>query len=317
MKNLDGQSFSLRQVVELTGVSEFTLRGWESRYQAFRPRRTGSGRRRYTKADILRARALLELTARGQRISSIATLPLSELEELIAEIGVIVGTPKGSLAIVEEHEALALGKHFDWVGVERVLNRAVKARTAKKFVFEYLLPLLNQIRTAVELGQLSIAQEHILSAYIKESLYTVRAAEMKATRGSSRLVFATPEGDFHEIGLLLASTLAVMSGVRGLYLGPNVPKADLCNACLRFDATHLVVASTISRAGGAKDDILKLVLFLRQQLGAKAAIWFAGPGAAELPPAGNGCVEVISTFLEFDERLRDLCKPSSQSRRKR
>ena len=94
MKNLDGQSFSLRQVVELTGVSEFTLRGWESRYQAFRPRRTGSGRRRYTKADILRARALLELTARGQRISSIATLPLSELEELIAEIGVIVGTPK-------------------------------------------------------------------------------------------------------------------------------------------------------------------------------------------------------------------------------
>ena len=218
---------------------------------------------------------------------------------------------------MEEHEALALGKHFDWVGVERVLNRAVKARTAKKFVFEYLLPLLNQIRTAVELGQLSIAQEHIHRIRNKEVGFRLLNELLGFRRISSRLVFATPEGDFHEIGLLLASTLAVMSGVRGLYLGPNVPKADLCNACLRFDATHLVVASTISRAGGAKDDILKLVLFLRQQLGAKTAIWFAGPGAAELPPAGNGCVEVISTFLEFDERLRDLCKPSSQSRRKR
>ena len=66
--------FSIRQMVELTGLTEFTIRGWENRYLAFRPERSQTGRREYFKADVERAILLRELLKRGHKIGKVAKL---------------------------------------------------------------------------------------------------------------------------------------------------------------------------------------------------------------------------------------------------
>lgn len=39
-------------IIELTGLSEFSLRGWENRCEAFNPQESEEGRCEYNKKDI-------------------------------------------------------------------------------------------------------------------------------------------------------------------------------------------------------------------------------------------------------------------------
>lgn len=78
-------SYTIRQVVDLTGLSEFTLRGWENRYEAFRPNRTATGRRMYSQSDLQKAILLRELLLRDHRIGEIADLSVAALQDLLEE----------------------------------------------------------------------------------------------------------------------------------------------------------------------------------------------------------------------------------------
>ena len=78
--------FSIRQMIELTGLSEFTIRGWENRYQAFSPDRSDTGRREYRKKDIERALLFRELLNRGHKISHIAKRNNQKLQSLFGKV---------------------------------------------------------------------------------------------------------------------------------------------------------------------------------------------------------------------------------------
>ncbi len=308
------QLFSLRQVVELTGVSEFTLRGWENRYAAFQPKRTPSGRRLYGKTDVLRSRALLELTARGHRIGAIAKLPIGELHQLLTGTEVAPEPQPESTGSLAAGRVIVSAKDYQWVEVASGIETARARRTPFGFIFDFLLPLLGKIREAVEAGHFSIAQEHILSSYIKESLHALRPPRRRI-KPPMRLVFAAPEGDFHEIGLLVANTLAKLHGFDRLYLGPNMPKADLCQTCLRADATHLLLVTTLSQVNGAKEDIFQLIHFLDRQLGPQVELWVAGPNSANLNLSLQRPFQILGRFEELDRNLRQLLNRPAKKRR--
>jgi PAS domain S-box-containing protein len=48
----DPTLFTIGEVAAMTGMSAHTIRAWEKRYQILTPRRTASGQRRYTMADV-------------------------------------------------------------------------------------------------------------------------------------------------------------------------------------------------------------------------------------------------------------------------
>jgi methanogenic corrinoid protein MtbC1 len=316
MKCSEGYVYSLRQVVELTGVSEFTMRGWESRYRAFDPIRTPTGRRLYSQNDVLRARAILSLTKCGHRVSSIARLPLLKLEQIAAEPVEATGykvEKKIQNAAIES--LISDAAAFRWRLVSKSIQKARKCQEATPFIFQFLLPLMAQIGTEVESGRFSIAQEHILTAYIKENIYALHTDFPRSSIHRGRFVFAAPEGDFHEVGLLVAFTIASLAGLDCLYLGPNVPKADLCQTCLRFDATHLILASTVSRNGGAKDDILQFIHFLDRQLAKKTELWLAGPNIAGLDFSLKHKFQILSGFDVFSREISSAGKRGHDARR--
>src|SRR5690606_41128238 len=65
--------------------------------------------------------------------------------------------------------------------------------------------------------------------------------------------------------------------------GANMPKRELSETCLRFEASHLLLASTATRKQGAKEDLLEVVSFLDRNLPRETAFWLAGIGAECCP----------------------------------
>ena len=300
-------SYSLRQVVELTGLSEFTLRGWENRYAAFKPVRSATGRRRYSAQDLQRAMILRELTRRSHRISDIANLSLSKLNELLSLEGAELSPEapaqkEGDARVGAVLEALG---RRDWTELELILEKVAAQKNSVGILIDFVVPLLHRFGQLVAAGDISIAQEHIISALLKELLYRVHG-RMRAPRLAARFLVAAPEGDYHELGILIAHVLASALGARSLYLGPNTPKNELSETAVRFRATHILIGSTVSGKEGAREDLPSYVHFLDRNLPPKVSLWIGGRNARDFRAELGRNLTVLSSMDMLEEQLRAL-----------
>lgn len=305
MSSRPKELFSIRQVMEITGLSEFTLRGWENRYQAFSPQRTDTGRRLYTLQDIEKARLLDELSAKGQRIGDVAGLSLKELKKLVPRIETLSSTNEDGVQDVFLKDVLGKAHLFLWDEIKELLDKKRKAMNVAAFIQQTLMPLVGHMGYLVGEGQFTVAQEHILSALIKEQLVLMRAQSRK-TKSNSRLVMTTPEGDLHDMGIMISATLAADNAVKTLFLGPSTPKVDLCESCIRYKATHLLLSSTVSEKEGAKESLYSYVHFLDKNLPKKVHLIIAGRNTIEFKAKLDRPVTHMKTMEEFMTYLKEL-----------
>lgn len=302
----DREIYSLRQVVELTGLSEFTLRGWENRYTAFRPGRTGTGRREYTAKDLQRAILLRELTNRGRKIGDIAHLPVTKLSALL-ESDDLAHTPADEPP--EVVETLRLASLQEWEEIEKLFRTLAQRRAPLSVALDVVVPLLAGLSRIVALGRFSIAQEHLLSSLVKELLHALRARAPVPPAHAARVLIAAPEGDYHELGILLANVLVALHGFRTLYLGPNSPKADICETALQFGATHVLLGATVGRAEDGREALPSFVHFLDTHLPPKTTIWLGGREGASFQAVLSRSHAIFATITEFEAALRALSSP--------
>jgi DNA-binding transcriptional MerR regulator len=80
------QLFKIGAVSRLTGVSVHTLRKWEERHSAVRPRRSKGGKRLYADADVQRLVLIKKLADHGLSLPSIARCSLDDLADRWARI---------------------------------------------------------------------------------------------------------------------------------------------------------------------------------------------------------------------------------------
>jgi MerR family transcriptional regulator, light-induced transcriptional regulator len=73
------QTFGIRAVTRLTGLSAPRLRQWERRYQLVRPLRLANGYRAYTGEQVAFLRAVARLLAAGHEIGDLVGQPRAEL----------------------------------------------------------------------------------------------------------------------------------------------------------------------------------------------------------------------------------------------
>ena len=303
------ESYSLRQVSDLTGLSEFTLRGWESRYQAFQPNRTSTGRRQYSARDIKRAMMLRELLKQGHRIGNIASLSEESLNALFNKS---INTKQSehmtehpaSSEIAEIIKSISL---HEWDKLRRAIRKNSAGETTLDRVRNIFLPLLASVAQLAGARTFSISQEHIFSAFLKEEIYRMISQRKDRHRETkAKFVVTTPEKDFHEIGILVAQLILVEHGFRSLYLGPNSPKEDLCETALRYGATHLLIGSTVSKKEGAKEDLYSYVHFLDKHLPPTVQIWLGGKNVSGFSPQmKRSCFPFVS-MTEFEDQLKVL-----------
>lgn len=297
--------FTIRQMIDLTGLSEFTIRGWENRYEVFKPRRTATGRRRYSKKDIEQALILRELIKRGHKIGQLSELTIKQRQNLFTvnnDTATETLSPKADKEIQDVFSLLALQ---NWHELELTIKKT-KFKKPLTLVHDFLIPLLHLLSRGVDEGTVSIAQEHILSSLIKEKIYsTLNELKVKKNNPSRRFVLATPEGDFHETGLLLAHLIIRSLGYSSLYLGPHTPVSTLLPTALRFNATDLLIVSTLPKKVGAKQDLLTYISHLQKIKRKNLQILVAGSQVPSSPELDSSTL-ILKDFIELETELKNI-----------
>lgn len=303
------ETYSLRQVADLTGLSEFTLRGWEGRYQAFKPDRTDTGRRLYSKKDLKRAFLLRELTRLGRRIGDVAHMSNVNLEKELNHSSSQVSALRAQSVDCAD-SILRLVFLHNWDELKNTLEGLLARRSPLSAIEKVILPILSQLGYYTGSGQLSVAQEHVLSSLIKEQLYMLllKVSKIKTKSNRFSVLVATPEGDHHEIGILIAHVMFTAAGARSLFIGPNTPKKDLCETALRFGATHILLAATVTRREGAQDEMFSYVHYLDQNLPKSVSLWVGGRTFEKLSFSLNRSSRCFLSLQELPNAIQESLK---------
>jgi MerR family transcriptional regulator, light-induced transcriptional regulator len=268
--------FPVKAAAELSGLTPETLRAWERRHAAVVPHRDGKGRRLYDPAMIERLARLHRLTGRGHPIRDLAALPDAELDQLLEEsrhtgYGGLEDLPVRMLESIADYRI----DLFD-----RDLAVAIATLPVPVLVERVVVPLLHEIGARWADGRLDIAQERLVSSLLRTRLLAVLNQHPRERR--PRLLFATLPGEPHELGLLSAALHAHEAGAPVLYLGAELPAAELARVAIRLDAAA-VALSSIDPARAA--DALAGLRELDAALPAGLPIWVGGANARYLSEA--------------------------------
>lgn len=296
----------LRTVSRLTGLTPDLIRAWEKRYGVVAPRRGPRGARLYSAADVARLRLLRRVAASGRAIGDIARLSTHELEGLgCAPVAEQADDGSEDRAAVEPQllekmvDALA---RFDAVAVDRALGDALMAYGTRDFVTQVAGPLLEEVGQRWGDGRLSIADEHLLSALMRNLLTGVMRTRGRS--GGPTVLFATPTGERHEFGLLLAGLMVADTGLRLCYLGTDLPAAEVAAAARRADAA--VVGLGVVNSENEAQAVAE-VRRVERELPAGTELWLGGRAAAALAARiGSGRAIVLDQVEALEQELRRI-----------
>jgi DNA-binding transcriptional MerR regulator len=252
------------------------------------PLRTPGGTRRYSAADLERLRLVKAAVDAGHRISEVARLEPTELKRrsAVAEAG-----PTGRL-----DEILSALDHLEGAESQRLLSLQLSALGPASFSREVALPLVREIGERWANGQMGIACEHLASGILRSLLGSALQPTATSLLGP-RIVFASPTGERHELGLLMAALAAAGAGANPLYLGAELPVEDLLGAVEDTDAAALALSLVTVPAAQAA----RTVSALRGGLAREVHLWLGGAGAREVKlPQG---VEHIETLEDLEQRV--------------
>jgi DNA-binding transcriptional MerR regulator/methylmalonyl-CoA mutase cobalamin-binding subunit len=296
----------IRVVSRRTGIAVDTLRVWERRYAVVRPVRNDRGRL-YSDGDIHRLQLLAAAVSEGYGIGRVAQLADDDLQRLSgppdparSEVHIERRTGDDSDRILRALRA------YDAARIERELYQLSRSMTPRAFVCGVMRPLLTRIGDEWQSGRITVAQEHLLSA----SLRSVLGHTSRRSTGASgpRLLFATPSGERHEFGILGAAILAAGAGCSVIYLGSDLPAADIIDAAIRSRA-HTVVLGLIYEE--AMRTALADVRRIADRLSDTAKVCVGGAQAAAASRAmKSACATLLPDFEAFEAHLAGLRTPA-------
>jgi DNA-binding transcriptional MerR regulator len=296
----DGSAHPIRVVARLTGLTVDTLRAWERRYDAVRPARDARGRT-YSEADVARLRTLGDLVRRGHAIGSVAGLDDERLRRLLERSAAARGSGRAPQVTPANLDAITMALDaYDLDEVERALNTFAVLLPPRDLVFGVVLPLLREVGDRWRRGTLRPSQEHLISAIVRSVLGgLLRAAARPNGQTRPHAVFATPAGERHELGLLSAAVLAASAGIGLVYLGADLPAADIRHAAVTTDARVVVLALT-TPGGPAQAERRALA-----DLSTRRAVWAGGAAAGSLTRPGHGRIRTFDDLESFVTALQD------------
>jgi methylmalonyl-CoA mutase cobalamin-binding subunit len=237
---------------------------------------------------------LRQLVLAGRRIGDIGHLATAQLEKLVAAGE--DGTQRDRHVSVVERALEALGR-FDVNALQRELGDSLLALGAATFVRQTAVPLLREVGERWGDGRLTVSDEHLLSGVLRNLLGGLVHSRSQQQVGP-RILLATPTGERHDLGIVMAGLLAVDAGLCLYFLGAEAPAAEIVRSAERAAAT--VVG--LSLVDGSNDRALVEVRRVARQLPASTEMWLGGCNAEPMTRA-IGSRRVL--FLADPERLDD------------
>ncbi len=222
---LDGvkTSFSIKDLVELTGVSAHSIRIWERRYQLFDPQRTGGNIRRYTNEDLKKLLNIALLLRSGHKISDLASMSSQQLSATVNSS--LTKTGDHQHAINELKVAML---HFDSYRFEDTYTKLVSRMPFYNLFLEVLVPFLEEIGNLWQTNSISVAHEHYISSLLRQKLFfQIENLPANSTSQKEQFILYLPVNELHELGLMFVHYVLKLHGYNSIYLGPQVDMHSL------------------------------------------------------------------------------------------
>src|SRR6476646_1916001 len=305
--------YPVRLVALRTGLSPHLLRAWERRYGVVAPSRSEGGQRLYSDLDIERLTRLRGLVERGHAISRIASLPLETLTQLEEETGSAAAQGLGGSRLDDQARARSIQEFndgamravraLDAAGLQEVLERAAVTLGVPDFLETVAVTTLEDIGHGWTDRSVSVAQEHMATAVFRRVLGWLLGV-YQTTGAAHRLVVATPPGERHELGALMAAISAAAEGWSVTYLGPDMPVEELLGAIGQTRAE--AVALSIVQPGDERG-VLSALREIRAGLPPRVVLLLGGAGARRIQAGIEAAgVRLIDSLADLRSALQRL-----------
>lgn len=227
--------YRIQAVSKMTGLSTATLRSWERRYGVPSPSRTRSSYRLYSDHDVELVNEMRDMTRAGMA-------PAEAARTLLARAGA-----PGLDRVLEDHHIEAFEQAqaglveavrvYDSRLVEERVRQALMLGPAAVVSSKVFVPVLRTVGELWSSGELSVAQEHMLSEVL-EGLVREILRLVQPVTPSRRALLACFAEEQHALPLVTAAVQIAQLGYRTLMLGARTPPEALAEA---VQALHPVV----------------------------------------------------------------------------
>ena len=216
-------TYSISEVETLTGIQSHTLRVWERRYDLLKAHRTNTKIRYYDDSQLKLLLNVGVLMNHGIKISKLDRMSPIEISNRVLEI---------HDSEQFDHEdtiqiLVATMLSFDDSMFVKTIKSHEKLYSLEQTVLMVIYPFLNRVGLLWASSRILPAQEHFASNLIREILFASIHHLPASKKNARKALLFLPDGDFHEVGLLLANYLLKQSGFHTIYLGQSVPMSDL------------------------------------------------------------------------------------------
>lgn len=230
--------YSIKQLEQLSGVKAHTIRIWEQRYDIVIPHRTETNIRFYDDIQLKKLLNVALLVQQGHKISKIGKLEEEEIQDLVADK--LINTVTDDQVEVAINGMLLSMIDYDEAAFERIFSDSILRRGFEKTIIDLIYPFLIRVGIMWGINEVNPAQEHFMSNLIRQKIIVAINDVSCIPKPDRTFVLFLPEGEMHEMGLMVSHYLLKSKNFRVIYLGQNVPFKDVQETCSAVKATDIL-----------------------------------------------------------------------------
>ena len=249
------QVFTIKELESFSGIKAHTIRIWEQRYNLLKPDRTDTNIRRYTDHDLKRLLNISLLLNLGYKISGIAKLSDTEIQDAILKSQINHGADQH-----HQHVLKIAMLNYDEILFNSVIDPFVAQNGIEKTFVEVIIPFLHSIGVMWQADAICPAQEHFISCLIRQKLFSlIEGLKSVPVTKEKTLVLFLPELEIHEISLIMLQHVFKARGYKTIFLGQSVPVDDLVQVYQRLGTVHFVSILTTNPMPILLNDYMKKI----------------------------------------------------------
>lgn len=164
--------------------------------------------------------------------------------------------------------------------VALVREAVASPEDARHVYLRVLLPAQKEIGRLWHLNEVSVAEEHLVTATTQQLMAVLRHTTERTAENQATVVSACVQGNIHDMGVRALSDLFYLAGWRSVYLGADVPVADMPAVLDVFQADLLLLGSTLSTH---VEPAAAVIAAVREQVDRPVRIMVGGAAFDEAP----------------------------------
>lgn len=288
--------YSIRDLETYSGIKAHTIRIWEKRYHLFRPNRTESNIRFYSNDELIKILNVATLLHKGWKISHICQLSEPELNKQSERCHLVDQNNNYDIKINGLISAIL---NFEESKFTTIIEQCTRTNGFETVIKQIIYPFLKKVGLMWMTEELCPAQEHFGSNIVRQKILTAfDSLPVPSNELTKPYLLFLPEGEYHELGLLVFNYLLRSKHQPSVYLGANTPLPSVIKTHHQVKPLGLVTFLVAKK----QPQLLQDYLVQLQQSFPQTPIWVVISNQS-LPFPIPKNIQLISSFEDLEQLI--------------